>query len=87
MKTLFRTSFILLGLGIAVMMLSIWVHRTFGSDSDVLSYVFAEGLTVAAWVMLWESLATFLIQWPPYRREIHWYKRISHAEILYRCPS
>jgi hypothetical protein len=87
MKTLFRTSFMLLGIGFAVMMLSLWVHRMVGSDSDVFRYVFAEGLTVAAWVLLWESLATFLIQWPPYRRDIHWYKRIAHAALVYRCPS
>jgi len=80
---LFRTSLILLTLGTLVMMLSIWAHRTFSADYNVFRFMFAEGLTVAAWVLLWESLASFLIQWPPFRREIRWYKRIANAPITY----
>lgn len=85
MKMMYRNSLILLTLGIAVMMLSIWVHRIFGAESDLFSYVFAEGLTVAAWILMWESLASFLIQWPPYRRDIHLYKTIAHAVITCQC--
>lgn len=86
LKMQYRTSSILLALGIAVMILSIWVHRVFGPDSDLFSYVFAEGLTVAAWILMWESLAGLLIQWPPYRRDIRLYKRIAHATITCQCP-
>lgn len=87
LKMQYRTSLILLTLGVGVMMLSIWVHRIFGPESDLFSYVFAEGLTVAAWILMWESLAGFLIQWPPYRRDIRSYKRIAHAAITCQCPS
>lgn len=85
MGMLFRTSFILLGIGAAVMMLSIWVHRTFSAEYNVFRFMFAEGLTVAAWVLLWESLASFLIEWPPFRRQIRWYKRIAGAPITYQA--
>ncbi|MCE5184686.1 MAG: hypothetical protein LLF76_00990 [Planctomycetaceae bacterium] len=86
LKMLYRTSLIMLAVGVVVMMLSIWAHRTFGPDPDMFTYVFAEGLTVTAWILMWESLAGFLIQWPPYRRDIRCYKRIAHAAITCRCP-
>lgn len=85
MKGFFRTSAILLALGIGVMILSIWINRTFQDHSGLVSNVFVEGLTVAAWVLMWESLATFLIQWPPEHKEIRWYEKITDAPIRYHC--
>ncbi len=85
-KNLLRTSFILLGLGVVVMILSLWTQRLFANDSGVFGYLFTEGLTVAAWVLLWESLANFLIQWPPHHKQIRQYDRITEAEIISHYP-
>jgi len=79
-----RTSAILLLLGAAILTLSLYVHDRFGDTRSVASQVFAEGLTVAAWVSLWEALATFLIHWTPHRRQIKTCERIATAPIEFR---
>jgi hypothetical protein len=84
LKRMFRTSLILFVIGIAILTLSVWMNRMFETDETVVIRVFAEGLTVAAWVSLWESLATFLINWAPHRRRIRLYERIAEAPVLFR---
>jgi hypothetical protein len=84
MSKVFRTSITLLGIGLGVLAASLWVHQKFSAADSIPSKVFAEGLTVAAWVSLWESLATFLIQWPPHRKEVKLYERLARAPIGFR---
>jgi len=83
LKNMFRTSLILLAVGLAILTLSVWLNRLIEAHETVISRVFAEGLTVAAWVSLWEALATFLINWAPHRRELRLYKRIAAAPVLF----
>jgi hypothetical protein len=83
LKGMFRTSFILLVVGIAILTLSVWLNRFIQVHETVVSRVFAEGLTVAAWVSLWEALATFLINWLPHRRQIKLYARIANAPVVF----
>lgn len=78
-----RTSLIFLVVGIAILFLAVWVSQQMTPTPTVLSKVFAEGLTVAAWVALWESLATFLINWTPYKRKINIYERIAAAPVQF----
>lgn len=82
-----RTSLILLSIGVATLSVSVWVNQKITEDAAVIASVFAEGLTVAAWVSLWESLATFLINWAPHRRQIKMYERIAKAPVLFREPA
>ena len=81
MREMLRKSFFLLGIGLAILILSIWVSKITSSVENVL--IQSTGLTVAAWVSLWESLATFLIQWSPNRKEIKLCDRLSRAQILF----
>ena len=83
LKGMFRTSLILFLIGIAVLTLSVWMNRLIEDSESVVSRVFAEGLTVAAWVSLWEALATFLINWAPHRRRIRLYERIAAAPLRF----
>jgi hypothetical protein len=83
LKGMFRTSLILLLVGIAILTLSVWLNRFIQVHETVVSRVFAEGLTVAAWVSLWEALATFLINWLPHRRHIKLYARVANAPVLF----
>ena len=80
-KRMLRTSMILLAIGIGILMLSIMVNRLMVSSSSIIGQVIAEGLTVAAWVSLWEALATFLIEWVPNRQEVRLYQRLSAVPI------
>lgn len=79
-----RKSFILFFLGIGILFISIWVNQKLGSERSVMTDVFAEGLTVAAWVSLWEALATFLIKWFPHRTNINLYQHLAKIEPIFR---
>ena len=69
--------------GLALLSLSVWVNQALKDGDSVWRLILAEGLTIAAWVSLWEALATFLINWLPHRRKIRLYKRISLAPVLF----
>lgn len=81
MQEMMRTSLILLFIGLIVASLSIVINKSEMVYSSVTMAVIAEGLTVAAWVSLWEALATFLIKWMPHKRKIALYKKIENAKI------
>lgn len=80
---MFRRSGILFCIGLTILFLSVSVNRTLGAERSVVANVFAEGLTVAAWVSLWESLAVFLIEWFPLRKNTMLYRLIAHAELSF----
>jgi hypothetical protein len=79
-----RTSMIFLFTGLALLVLSLWAHQRFLPPESLAGRVMSEGLTVAAWVSLWEALANFLIQWPPHNREIKLYKRLAEAAVRFQ---
>ncbi|MBU1927495.1 hypothetical protein KKG77_00680 [bacterium] len=81
MQEMMRTSAILLIIGLVVATLSVLMNQSTMTSDSVTWAVIAEGLTVAAWVSLWEALATFLIKWMPYKRKISLYNRIQNAKI------
>lgn len=78
-----RTSLIFLIIGMAILFISVWVNQQLKDDISVISTVFAQGLTVAAWVSLWEALATFIVNWTPYSRQINIYDRIANAPVQF----
>jgi hypothetical protein len=84
LRQMLRTSLVLLLAGIAILTLSIWYNEHFAVQASVVNKVFSEGLTVAAWIALWESLATFLVNWAPHQRRISLLKRIASAAVLFR---
>lgn len=81
-----QTSFILFIIGVVILFLSVWINQNITEGDTVITHVFAEGLNVAAWVSLWNAIATFLINWAPHRRTIKLYSRISTATILFNKP-
>jgi len=80
---MFRKSAILFCVGLAILFVSVSVNQALGAERSVVANVFAQGLTVAAWVSLWESLAIFLIEWFPHRRSILLYRRLAEAELIF----
>lgn len=83
LRQMFRTSFITLIAGLALLTLSVRVNLYLEHSEAVIARVFAEGLTVAAWVALWNALATFLLNWAPYRNQLGLYRRIAAAPVLF----
>jgi hypothetical protein len=79
-----RTSMILLAIGGVILFLSVWFSQKIAGYENVICQVIAEGLTVAAWVSLWNALANFLIHWTPHRRQIKRYERITKAPVHFQ---
>jgi len=78
-----RTSLIFFVIGLALLFLSVWVNQLLDHDATVITKVFAEGLTVASWVAMWNGLAIFLVNWAPYSRRIKLYARIAEAPVQF----
>jgi len=78
-----RTSLIFLITGLVILGLSIWINNLLNPDASVIQHVFAQGLTIAAWVSLWEALANFLIHWTPHQRMRKLYTRLINAPLCF----
>lgn len=81
LKQMLRTSSILFLIGIIILTVSVWFNDYVEFHKSVINKVFSEGLTVAAWISLWESLANFLINWAPHRLQIRLCERLAGASI------
>lgn len=81
---MFRKAAILFMVGLAILFLSVTVHQDLDQDYSLLNDIFSHGLTVAAWVSLWNSFAVILIEWTPHRRNIKYYARLADATISFR---
>jgi hypothetical protein len=83
MKDMLKKSISLFIVGVVIAGISAFMSQSILMEKSILFAVIAEGLTVAAWVSLWESLATFLIRWMPYKKKILLYERIANAKIVF----
>ncbi|WP_345970716.1 hypothetical protein WCX72_02580 [Sulfurimonas sp. HSL1-6] len=79
-----RKAGLLFIVGVAIMFLAVWVRQWIGESPSVVGEVFAEGLTVAAWVSLWEGVALVLLEWRPHRTRVRRYERLEAAEVQFR---
>lgn len=84
---MFRRSMIFFAIGLAILFAAVWLNQLLGPVRSVTANVFAEGLTVAAWVSLWEALAVFLIEWFPHRKNIVLYRRLAKTELVFRSTA
>ena len=84
---MFRRSAILFAIGLGILFAALSLNRLLGPERSVTANVFAEGLTIAAWVSLWEALAIFLIEWFPHRKNVVLYRRMAHAELVIRSKT
>mgnify|MGYP006301655465 CR=1 FL=1 len=82
-RQLVRRSLVLLVAGVALLFVSVWANTRVGPESSVAAEVVAQGLTVAAWVALWEAIAIFLIDWLPHVGDISLYQRIADAPVVF----
>ncbi|MDX1809588.1 MAG: hypothetical protein R3331_08625 [Sulfurospirillaceae bacterium] len=81
MHDMMRTSSILFFVGLVIVVISVLMNQSYLVKTSIIAVVVAEGLTVAAWVSLWEALATILIKWIPHKKKITLYKRIANAKV------
>ncbi|MDT9545957.1 MAG: hypothetical protein HQ516_01460 [Chlorobium sp.] len=86
-RTMLRASIGMLVAGVLLLGLSLWLPGRFDFTGDVGAFpggILVEGITIAAWVAIWESLVRFLLTWPPQIRRIRLYGRIAAATVLVR---
>ncbi len=83
-RSMLRRSLVLFVIGLALLVLAIAATRRYSSSEGVLAEVFAQGLTVAAWVSLWEAIANLFIEWYPRRQDIKQYDRVTNANVIFR---
>ena len=81
-----RRSTIFLLSGLLLLALSIAVNSQTLNPQSIIINVFAQGLTIAAWVSMWEALANFLIRWAPYQKTRKIYNRIIKADLIFEPP-
>lgn len=81
-RSMLRTSLILLAVGVSLLVGVVWMNRILPSQRGVFLSALTEGFTVAAWVVMWESLASFLVRWLPRRKEIKLLHRIARAPVF-----
>ena len=84
LRAMLRRSLVLFAIGLALLVMAIGVTRRFSSSEGVLEEVFSQGLTVAAWVSLWEAIANLFIEWYPRRQEIKRYDHVTNATVMFR---
>lgn len=80
---LFRKSFILLGIGIFILFSLAMADKLLFVTTTVYSKVMLEGLTVAAWVSMWNGFAAFLIEWPPLHQNVKVFTRLADTAVLF----
>ncbi|MDX1804284.1 MAG: hypothetical protein R3292_09385 [Alcanivorax sp.] len=80
---MFRRSAIFFVIGLVILFASVSLNQFLGHQRSVTANVFAEGLTVAAWVSLWEALAVFLVEWFPRRRNVALYRRLAGSQTVF----
>jgi hypothetical protein len=80
---MFRRSAILFAIGLGILFASLSLNRLLGPERSVTANIFAEGLTIAAWVSLWEALAIFLIDWFPHHKNVVLYRRMAHIPLFF----
>lgn len=84
LKIMLRRSVILFTIGLVLLVVAIHIARRFANTPDVMPEVFTQGLTVAAWVSLWEAIANIFLEWHPHRKKIKLYKQIQQAPVIFR---
>jgi len=84
---MFRRSIILFIIGLGILFAAVSLNRLLGPERSVTANVFAEGLTIAAWVSLWNSIAIFLLEWFPHRKNFLLYRHLAHAQLVFRSKT
>lgn len=80
MKEQVKNALIFMAIGIFFTAASLTFSKI-NDDEYVVYEIISEGLLVAGWVSLWESLATFLIKWLPLSKKLKIFKKIAKSNI------
>lgn len=74
-------SMALMALGAVLLLVVLSLEQWPAFHNNLACSVLNQGLTVAAWVALWEALATYFVRWWPYRWRQRVYGYLAHAPV------
>lgn len=77
-------SFLLFGLGMLLLALSMVFRQNMVHAESVIQELLVEGLTVAAWVSLWQAFANLLFRLAGIIINIRIYRRIASREVVFK---
>ncbi len=78
-----RSSLVLFSIGVVFLFMSVLISQRIADYDGVITHVFAEGITIAAWVSVWNAITIFLINWVPRHQQFKMYERISKAKVFF----
>jgi len=81
--SMLRRSLVFFLAGCVLLLLSIQVNTSATNSSGIFVRLLAEGLTISAWIALWESVALLLVNWLPGRKRIAMLGRMSAAPVYF----
>ncbi|WP_164927105.1 hypothetical protein [Chlorobaculum tepidum] len=86
MQQLLRKSLLFFLSGMALLFFSLWFGGSMIPEVRQLVYerVLVEGVTIASWVSIWESLSILMFNWWPARLRIRLNSRIADAEVQFQ---
>lgn len=84
LQRMFRRFLILFVIGSILLVMAIQATRHFPSQRGVIPEVFIQGLTIAAWISLWESVAGILLEWHPRMENLRLCNRVVKAPVIFR---
>ncbi len=70
-------------LGIALITLSFAFKGSPEEDAGVALDILKEGITIAAWVSMWQAFANIIFEWNPHSQNMKIYRRIISATVLF----
>ncbi|HED31245.1 MAG TPA: hypothetical protein ENN50_06115 [Prosthecochloris aestuarii] len=76
------SSLLLVLFGVVVLGVSIHMRFHLPPDPSLVRALLYEGVTIAAWIVLWEAFATFVFKWFSARNRIARYCRLRDAQVI-----
>jgi hypothetical protein len=83
MRQFYRRLIALFGLGLTLIFLSLQLRPDLGGTASVLRTLAGEGVTIAAWVTLWEVFADIIVNWYPQHKKVVHCSRLADAPVVF----
>jgi len=84
---LIRKSVTLVVGGLIFLIIAVWVRQPSEEDLSVGGQFLVQGLMVTAWMSAWEGMSSFILEWPPLRKDARRYGRIARASVVFAQPT
>ncbi|MDH4320281.1 MAG: hypothetical protein OEV73_02155 [Desulfobulbaceae bacterium] len=76
-----------LGLGITLVFISLFLRSRYGAAGNIFTDLGIEGLTIVAWVSMWEGVSNLIFEWVPHFQRYRQYGRIANGPVHFRQPT